>query len=456
MYTLDTPLLGTGVVSAEQIDQAFLSRNPQAPPLGVAIRQECARTGMNSDFIAAEIMDETANWTSPRALQANNPAGIGATDDGAWGKVFATPQDGIRAQCAHWLTYIYGASNPFANDDPRYQITLNAGHTGGITKVGQIGNGVWASAKDYATSCLSRMNALLTEFGLDNTAPAQGGNVTTIADLGLIDIRDQLPCKNYIGVRDQTLGGVIHYSAVDYPDDMDIVQTLINETNYQMGENWGTASSPAYPDGLMYHISVDPRDGKRYQCRDMDRVLWHCASWAPGGNGTGIAVHVPGGPSLVMTDVALASLTGLCDGLCAIYGFPRDMWHGHLEMSSTACPGPLMQQFVYPYRSGALHGDAPMTAPYFDPVTKHEVANGFQAYYNRNGGMVLIGRPLTEEFDGVWPDDPAGSPKRTMQIFEREVVGFFPENQGDARVQGLRLGAMYAKSLGLHGVGIDA
>lgn len=94
-----------------------------------------------------------------------------------------------------------------------------------------------------------------------------------------------------------------------------------------------------------------------------------------------------------------------------------------------------------------------MADSFRDPVTDKLVANAFEAYYIRNGGLTIMGRPLTEEFDGVWPDD---GQTRTMQVYEREVIGLFPEFEGDARVQGLRLGATYAKAIGLHGVGIDA
>lgn len=48
---------------------------------------------------------ETGGFTSSRWHTGYNPAGIGATDDGAWGNVFASPAEGIAAQYGHLLCY---------------------------------------------------------------------------------------------------------------------------------------------------------------------------------------------------------------------------------------------------------------------------------------------------------------------------------------------------------------
>jgi hypothetical protein len=61
---------------------------------------------------------------------------------------------------------------------------------------------------------------------------------------------------------------------------------------------------------------------------------------------------------------------------------------------------------------------------------------------------------VTEEVQGAWPDDPAGSAPRTMQYFEAAVLGFFPENKEPYRVQRLRLGAKAARAAGYSGAGI--
>jgi N-acetylmuramoyl-L-alanine amidase len=59
----------------------------------------------------AQALHETGHFTSARWLQSNNAAGIGATDDGAWGGVFGTPEAGILAQFCHLLCYTTPTSN---------------------------------------------------------------------------------------------------------------------------------------------------------------------------------------------------------------------------------------------------------------------------------------------------------------------------------------------------------
>lgn len=89
-----------------------------------------------------------------------------------------------------------------------------------------------------------------------------------------------------------------------------------------------------------------------------------------------------------------------------------------------------------------------------DDVTGKTLANAMYEFYMRTGGLDVHGRPVTEEFQGIWPDDPKGSPKRTIQITERSVLGLFDENKDPYRVQVLRLGATFAAEHGFKGEGI--
>jgi N-acetyl-anhydromuramyl-L-alanine amidase AmpD len=53
----------------------------------------------------AQAWHETGGFTSERWVKSFNPAGLGATNDGAWGATFASPAEGIVAQYAHLLAY---------------------------------------------------------------------------------------------------------------------------------------------------------------------------------------------------------------------------------------------------------------------------------------------------------------------------------------------------------------
>ena len=104
------PILGGPSVPASDL-VAFLDR--RAPALTWQQRSSlvCAYTALG-EFTTignlrplAQAWKETAGFTSRRFLENLNPAGIGATNDGAEGAQFATIAAGVAAQFAHLLCY---------------------------------------------------------------------------------------------------------------------------------------------------------------------------------------------------------------------------------------------------------------------------------------------------------------------------------------------------------------
>jgi hypothetical protein len=270
--------------------------------------------------------------------------------------------------------------------------------------------------------------------------------------LGIIDIRDQLETNPNGGpaTRAAKHGAVIHYNgpAVNRPGR----DQLTIDASYHVHKDWSSNGSGAYGDGIMYHYAVDEA-GVIYLMRDPDAVLWHCGYWGTPGNADGTAIQVTIGEGQNATAPQLARLIRLVDALRERDGFALEMVKGHQEVNPTSCPGSLMADFVYPYRAGTIGGGT-MATGFKDDVTGHLVANAMYDFFVANGGITTIGRPVTDEVQDEWPDDPKGSPKRTVQYFERDVLGFFPENTGAARVQALRLGAKLAKERGYTGPGL--
>lgn len=247
----------------------------------------------------------------------------------------------------------------------------------------------------------------------------------------IIDVRDKLPTRAGGGSgqrRAQTLGQVLHYSAVDYPPNRAIMDILIAEARYHL-RTVATRDDPTPPlgeGGLAYHWTVDPVTGDLYLCRDEDAVLWHCGYWGPGGNGSGLAIHVPGGANLTMTPVAVQSLLWLLGRNEAKYGFGRGALKGHLELSQTSCPGPLMGPIVRPYRAGVLNytGGAsvaetrPNPVVIKDPITGHTVHPDLaDSYQFEEHGRPL--KPAVGYSDGV-----------IRQLFERAVLEVGPDGAG--------------------------
>lgn len=309
---------------------------------------------------------------------------------------------------------------------------------------------VWAPAGDlndpggYLRSVLDFMNANADGSAPPAPTPQPGGNVPNI-----IDVRGQLPTNPGGGSGQKMaapVGLVLHYSAVHYDDSRDIIEIMKSEAAYQIGPYLREYS-------LAYHYVVDWRDGQVYQTRDEDDILWHVGSWVPGGNGTGISIHLPGDADTRLTDAALAGLVGLFDWLRAKHNIPPEMVRPHRFFGTSTCPGDYLSNIVYQYNRGEI-GGVPVATAIKDDVTGKTLANAMYEFYMRTGGLDVHGRPVTEEFQGIWPDDPKGSPKRTIQITERSVLGLFDENKDPYRVQVLRLGATFAAEHGFKGEGI--
>ena len=153
------PILGEGTVSAAAIQAWFVDLGPgykgyapdgkyKAPPanLGAAIVAECRRYAgyiVNHDYVAPQILKETAAWQSKYARERNNPGGIGAInsdpDQAIW---FPTVEAGVRAHVAHLLTYAVG-DGPWTHDTPRYANVKAKGWVGTAPLWTDL-NGKWA------------------------------------------------------------------------------------------------------------------------------------------------------------------------------------------------------------------------------------------------------------------------------------------------------------------------
>lgn len=180
-----TPIIGTGTLTADQIQAAYEKLNAGRSTVPANLGQEIVTTandyGVNSDFFAAQIADETDYWTSDDATLRNNPAGFGHTDDATEGTHFDSLGAGLDACAAHWLTYHLGDANPHAADDPRFAL-VPAAHRGTVNVIADIGSGVWASDTDYPQAVLNRWGEIDAAAGGADTTSGGGGAVGTPND----------------------------------------------------------------------------------------------------------------------------------------------------------------------------------------------------------------------------------------------------------------------------------
>jgi len=84
-----------------------------------------------------------------------------------------------------------------------------------------------------------------------------------------------------------------------------------------------------------------------------------------------------------------------------------------------------------PFQPLDVESDANCT---FFPDTGHRLCFGFRDFWNANGGLAILGFPISEEFT-----DPDGV---TVQYFERQRLEYHPDHSPDWRVVGGLLGRL--------------
>lgn len=442
--SIKTPAIGTPAAWVS----ALTSHGAQdAERIVSAYFKYAALIGYNADLAIAQACLE-CNWFTDWKWTTNrSPAGIGSTSRDVPGNVFPSIEAGITAQLAHQAAYAESAAScPIEQlTGPEYATLFQDPRHLFHKATPAIGawNGAWAVPGDrYAEDICAVANAVVGDVPPAPTPPTPGGT------LNIIDLRGQLyrnPNGGPNASATARTGIVIHYNGP--PPNPDAVTQYTNDAVYHANKDWGQGN---YGDGIMYHWGIGS-DGTAYQLRDEDAALWHCGTQE---NYTALSINVNIGDGLHATPAQIATLTTLCDEKRAQYGIALERTFGHQELSPTSCPGTLMADFIYPYRDGTI-GGTNVTTAFKDPVTGKLVANAMLDFFTNNGGVAVLGRPVTNEVSEEWPDDPNGSPKRTVQCFERDILAFFPENKDPYRVQALRLGAKWAQQRGYQGPGID-
>jgi hypothetical protein len=364
--TLATPMRGPVDCTVESIvglcaGSRCAYRSEQLAEFAGSLIRRTGEAGLRTSLIAGQIAHETDRFQYGGQVKPEqfNFAGLGATNDGAAGMWFRSIDDGVIAVCEHHLAYL-GLDEPagWPALDERYALARSL-HGGQVVTIGDYTNGRWAYSSQYPVGSLENGYARAIVTLADSIAQEVGGVVGGNLDF-LIDIRDRLRTSdaaghgpNVTGVTPRR-GAIQHYSATPWVPGTDFIEQMRAEAQYHVNKGWGDGGGAPYGDGIMYHIGVNPDTGEAYLMRDLEATLWHCGYWGNGGNDSGYAVHVPGDANLVLTPAGLAGLVRVHEALRARDGYGLAMVRGHQEVSPTACPGPLMEQFVKPYRAGSL------------------------------------------------------------------------------------------------------
>jgi hypothetical protein len=152
LFSQNIPIMGKGKASATQLTDFFLinnqniNRNSVHKFANIYIR-EASMEDVNWDVAFTQMCLETNYLRFGGQVKKNqyNFAGIGATDNGATGAVFKSPQEGIRAQIQHLKAYADTSKLKNKLVDPRFHYVKR----GSVKYVSELGNGNWASDPNY-------------------------------------------------------------------------------------------------------------------------------------------------------------------------------------------------------------------------------------------------------------------------------------------------------------------
>ncbi len=171
-----TPLLGQSRLTGAQI-AAWFAKQRITPAITTSMDNlaqifvdEGNAQNVRGDIAFAQSVLETG-WFVYRGSMVkstdNNYSGLGACDTCSRGALFATPQDGVRAQIQHLWIYgdpkasVAGLARPLI--DPRFMKVSPAGKS---PTWEQMGDGNWATGANYAVKVLSLYNTMLVFNGL--------------------------------------------------------------------------------------------------------------------------------------------------------------------------------------------------------------------------------------------------------------------------------------------------
>jgi N-acetylmuramoyl-L-alanine amidase len=141
VFSNKTPIMGKAEATAQQMDKFVRGVNPDAPYLAELFLIIGEQEGVKGDIAFAQAIKETGYFKFGGSIDKNqnNFAGLGATDENSKGAVFATPEEGIRAQIQHLKAYATTGPLKTKQVDPRFHLVQR-----GSAPYWEDLNGKWA------------------------------------------------------------------------------------------------------------------------------------------------------------------------------------------------------------------------------------------------------------------------------------------------------------------------
>ncbi|MSO44832.1 MAG: hypothetical protein EXQ74_05970 [Thermoleophilia bacterium] len=171
-----TPIMGQSRLSGDQI-AAWFARQGVAPAITISILDlarifvdEGNAQNVRGDLAFAQSIIETGWFTYAGSMVRrgdNNYSGLGACDTCNRGNIFATPNEGARAQIQHLWAYADPTASVLRVARPLTDKRFTAVHPVGKAPAWEdMGNGNWASDTGYPAKILAHYASMLRFNGL--------------------------------------------------------------------------------------------------------------------------------------------------------------------------------------------------------------------------------------------------------------------------------------------------
>lgn len=138
--------------------------------IAAAYVEHTGAAGLRTSGVVGQSGVETGrhSYGGQVAAEQMNFAGLGATDDGAAGGFFGSPEEGVKRHVAHWGNYLYGPFDrwpermkPYRRYAHRNQLVLDLMRGRTISTFGELGSGVWGTDSPYWPKVIAQANVLL-------------------------------------------------------------------------------------------------------------------------------------------------------------------------------------------------------------------------------------------------------------------------------------------------------
>lgn len=375
MITVDSPIVGNGGPLDVEIDITHVQRSNDVDAYFRELYRLCELVGFDYRILVAQSAHETANWTSSWWNQRLNPAGLGITGDAAQNNASQTWSNGTTAaggHVAHMVAYVFGGDwirvwektglpMPPTPLDHRFSTVAAAGFAGTVHKLGDLGNGKWATDPNYAQQIAAKANAIFKDQGGMNP-------VTTYQIVGLPGPGIELPVplshdiialsqpNQRPGITRQTPGYWVQHETANTAAGADAA----------MHNRW--LHNGADGSQLSFHFCVD--DGAIYQMIPIDEVTWQAADGSGPGNMSGISCELCVNAG-IDTAKARHNAEALAGGILKALGMDSDRVKRHWDFNAGDpnrhhCPDQMMSEGYWPTfveHVGAIIGAQKPTNP---------------------------------------------------------------------------------------------